>query len=251
MIQFITEPLKIFHDKKIVVMTEEQVQQNMCLLEKNDQSGYRTKTDGYEIRTVLKVGSHCLPYAILLDILWQCIKAYHILHHFHSNNLEYKPMIARVYHVHQLLVPDAAGFVTPKGCNLSDKLAKSQGLTLLEEIIAMPDSERDALLEHDRQEGTKTFPNSAKITLKGEQMTVNELANWIRLGAMFLIFDAQTTTRGETRKANLMNDAIYGLIFSHLLTGQSEAKAINSTVMEVPGGNRRDIKAKADCMKLV
>lgn len=248
MLKLKSTPIKIDHDRKIVIMTEQQVADNKYQLVKENPSGYKTKSDDYAVRMVLQVGKYAFPYTVLMDILWQAIRGYQIMYYTHCMAEEIKAMVARVYHIHQLLIPDAAGMFVPPPVNFSDMLADSEGLTLLKEVIAMSDEDREALVQHDREEGLKAYPGADKIVIEGEDITVRELAYFIHTGCHFLLFDAVTTTRKE-RASILYQEAIPGMLFSYILDGESEADAIYLTVKDT--GFTKDYVEKVANMLIV
>lgn len=250
MLKFIQAPLKIDHSNKVVYMTLGQFDANKSQISKGGETGWQTKDGSYTICVCFCHAGYFIPVPILFDILWQCIRALEVMYHTHCNNEEFKAIIARVFLIHQSLIPYGAGIQMPIGIDVSKTLADNKGLVLLQDVISMPVKERNKLVEHDRQEGKKTYPKSPIVSIKGEKITVDELANYIRYGCEFMIFDANTTTRPKFRRIDLYSRSINGLIMSYLLCGNNESDAVDNVLLDLPLFSRDDVEHYVSAMKL-
>lgn len=231
-------------------MTPEQVESNKYQVSKKVITGFQTKEDKYTICVCFCYGNYFLPVPVFFDILWQSLRAIQIMYYTHANNDEFKAITARVYNLHQSLIPYGAGVQMPVEVDLSSNLARREGLHLLTEVIEMSDEERNKLIEHDRVEGMKTYPDSPQVSIKGETITSDEVANIIRYGCKFLSFDADTSTRQFERTATLYKNIIPALLMSYILRGLGINDAIDSTYNDLSGISKSSIENFAKLMNL-
>lgn len=227
--------IKVFEDSKLIIMTQEQIDAQKSVLEEVIPGYPEYKTaDGYRVVAALLFDGFVIPIRDFCDLLWQAIRQLHVQSGRESalpeGKKNVKGFIGRTFFLHDLLINDVNPL--PKEMNFSRDLCNNEELGILANIIDMNSATYQALLSESRLDEKKYVDKNGGewITIKGESITKEFLANIIDFGTKYLLNDASTTGRGDARICILVKSSIPGLLLTGHLTGLDRQENIERAV---------------------